>query len=160
MLVLAVASACAGGPQSFSRAGTMSIPDRYSCAMAKVNELGYTVANADRGAGLIRAQKESSGVVDEVVSGTHNFRVLTISIYEETESGNTQMRITASQREEGILDGAFSGGEESGQAPDDETKQAAREILNACTEARAGAEAGDDGKDEPGSGGPVIYTAG
>jgi hypothetical protein len=126
--------------------------------MQQVNELGYTVANANKESGLIKAQKESSGVIDEAITGTHNFRVLSITIFEEADSENTQMRITASQREEGILSGAFGGGEESGNAPDEETEKAAKQILETCTgvEAEDQVEDADQGGD---SDGPVTYTS-
>ncbi len=73
----------------------MAPDDAFSQVMQKVNELGYTVVDADRDAGFIRAELHVNKIFDPV-----DKEQLTISVYEIGETGEVSVRVTASSLDE------------------------------------------------------------
>jgi hypothetical protein len=108
----------------------------FGCAMRTVNELSYTVEAADRGAGFIRARRETSGFMDIMMS-VEEYDVLTVTIY-PGDSGRTTLRVVA------------QGGMTSSGEPDastylasDKGRQHVQTILDVCG-ARVGAATSPD----------------
>jgi|GEM_PF-5391607 len=97
-LLLLSAAACAtvpGGPPPPSRslaAGTVS--EAFACGMRQVNELGYIVADADRAAGFIRADRDRTSFSESFFQGLERYDQLTLTIYPR-EDGRTVLRVVS-----------------------------------------------------------------
>lgn len=80
-LLLSVVVACGTYGVRHRYAGEVdrSKEDAFSCVMSQVTEWGYTVKEADRGAGIIEARKKIPGVK---ITGESGDPVLEVSIVE------------------------------------------------------------------------------
>ncbi len=68
----------------------------FDCVQAKVNALGYTVQDANRDAGLVRAKTaQPTGMK---LDGTPFFDEVTVSITKDAGSGRTVLNVTATKR--------------------------------------------------------------
>lgn len=85
---------CATGPVSYLSATPKTLDDAYSCALAKVNELGYTITNTNKDAGFIAGTKQTSGLGTKLLTGSEYHDQLTVSIFNQANGGRT-MRATA-----------------------------------------------------------------
>ncbi len=97
-LLLLSSAACAtvpSAPPPPSRslaAGTVS--EVFACGMREVNELGYVVADADRAAGFIRADRDRTSFSEAMFQGVERYDQLTLTVYPR-EDGRTMLRVVA-----------------------------------------------------------------
>jgi hypothetical protein len=81
-------------PETSKARGT---PDEaHGCAMRTVNEMQYEVVGADRGAGFLRARKERSvGLIDIIANPSlEEYDILTVTVY-PSSTGSTTLRALA-----------------------------------------------------------------
>jgi hypothetical protein len=102
----------------------------YTCALRKVNELGYTVTNTNKDAGFITAEHQTSSGLGEALSGRKYHDVLTVSIFDEATGGTRRLRVTAAQTQQTAQ--LFGRASETGIAPSDKAKADANALLAAC----------------------------
>lgn len=94
---LLLASACAtipvqDVPETVPARGTAD--DAFACAMRSVNELRYEVIAADRGAGFLRARRETTGMLGGILTQSESFDILTVTIY-PSATGMPMIRVVA-----------------------------------------------------------------
>lgn len=125
---LTVLAACNTGPISFNSMAPKPMPDSYACALGKVNEMGYTVTNTNKEAGFITADKQTSGLGTQLLTGAKYHTRLTVSIF-GADSASRKMRVTAAKIEErtNLLTSSSTG-----VAPDARAKGDAQNVLVAC----------------------------
>ncbi|HEX2201664.1 MAG TPA: hypothetical protein VHG91_00125 [Longimicrobium sp.] len=132
---LPFAAACATVPSQTApadRALALGSPDEsFSCAMREVNELGYTVADADRGAGFLRAERDRTSLGDALLGGVQRFDQLTLTVFPR-EDRRTVLRVVTDGYEVEAR-GENRGGRVSG-VPSPRADEDARAILSACGE--------------------------
>lgn len=90
-IVLLVLVSCASAARQYRVTGQVAIDDPFAEAQALLSEMGYTVVDAERDAGLLVAEKEQSGK-GIMGMGIHVHR-LTVNIM---ETGNVS--VTASTK--------------------------------------------------------------
>ena len=133
-LLLAAALAIAGcqtTPVSYFSTTPQPIGDAYSCALRKVNELGYTVTNTNREAGFITADKQTTGMFTKAFTGSEYHDVITVSVFDDPASGGRKIRVTAgtSDHQSSLL-----GTSSNNIAPSDKGQKDASTILSTCGE--------------------------
>lgn len=134
--LLVLVAACAARPESFVTRTPTPTGDAYTCALRMVNQLGFSVVNADREAGFINAERQTSGGAEVFLTGIKELDQLRISTYEDALSETTEIRVTAGQGTASAH--AFSDvSETTMSAPSDSGREAARTILVACGEGPA-----------------------
>lgn len=95
LCLLAATGGClpVGGPLSY----TASIPTpregAFSCAFRAVNEMGFTVTNADQSAGFIAAEKSTVTSASPLAEVVYHDR-LTVAIFDAGDATRT-LRVTA-----------------------------------------------------------------
>lgn len=77
-----------------------STAEAFACAMRTVNELGYEVLAADRGAGFLRARRETTGTLTMILTSDESFDILTVTVY-PSASGATMLRVVARGEDRG-----------------------------------------------------------
>lgn len=94
--LLLLAAACAPLPTTPSPPSRALAPgsagEAFACAMRQVNELGYVVADADREAGFIRADRDRTSLGEAMLGGTESYDQLTLTVYPR-EDGRTLLRV-------------------------------------------------------------------
>jgi hypothetical protein len=126
-LALLLAGCGAGGPTSFLAPVPRSADtDPYDCALRRINELGFTLVDADRASAFLVAEKQTTGALETFLGDAHEFDRITVSIYGDGQGGRT-MRVTAGEVARG---GEKASGSES---PEPSGIEAARAVLQACT---------------------------
>jgi hypothetical protein len=95
VLLGALLAGCSSGPRSFVAPTPQPIPDAYSCALSKVNELGYTVTNTNKESGFITGTKQTSGFGTKFLTGSEYHDQLTVSIFDQQGSTERTIRVTA-----------------------------------------------------------------
>ena len=125
--VIVFLAACQTAPVSFTAPVPRPEDDAYSCALRLFNELGFQIVNADREAGFITGEKQTSGVATAIITGNNYYDHLTISIFDDGSGGET-MRVTAGSMNESAL--GLRGKRPN--APQESAKTAARKILGSC----------------------------
>lgn len=129
--VAALMAGCATSPESFVSPSPRPHADAYSCAVRKINELGYTMTGGDRDAGFASAEKQTSGLGTQLLSGRKYFDQIVVSIFDGDGSGSTTIRVTAGQGESTA--GLFAKSSRSDMnKPSDSGRAAAQEIIGAC----------------------------
>jgi hypothetical protein len=97
-LLLLASAACATLPSTPAPPSRTVAPgsagEAFACAMRQVNELGYVVADADREAGFIRADRDRTGWGDAFLGGVEKFDQLTVTVYPR-EDGRTLVRVVS-----------------------------------------------------------------
>lgn len=125
--------ACAPAHVPPDTAITPSEPDStFGCAMREVNELGYTVRDADRAAWFIRAEGPPGGlgtVINDLLLGVDSHDELTLTVY-PLEDGRHVLRVVTHGYQV-TRHGAEAGGRIDG-APSKQALRAARQILERC----------------------------
>jgi hypothetical protein len=108
----------------------------FDCALRQLNQLGYTVTNAEKGAGLIVAERQTSGAVSEALTGQKSQDRLTVSIFPAADTSQTTLRVTAA----GVAEKAqlFGAASKSGTAPSDHGTADAKAVIRACSPAGTG----------------------
>ncbi len=124
-----VCAACATAPVSYL-APAPNDGDPYACALRSFNELGFAVANADREAGFITGERQTSGLGTAILTGKTYFDHITISIFDDSDGGRT-MRVTAGSANQSAI--GFGNASRTLQAPQASAKEAANAILEACS---------------------------
>jgi len=104
----------------------------YSCALRKLNEIGYTITNTNKEAGFITGDKQTSGAFAEAFTGKKYHDQITVSVF-DAGNGAGKMRVTAAQTEEnaGYMFGKASA---TGVAPSKSGKADANTILTSCAQ--------------------------
>jgi hypothetical protein len=120
------------GPVHYSGIGSLSPDDTYSCAIRNVNRLGFTVVDADRGAGFIRAEKDVAGAGTELLTGENYWVLLTVAVYESQDPSATEVKVTVARAKEGISGETQGQRTTGGMATKSEDREAAQEIVNRC----------------------------
>lgn len=130
-LLVVLLIGCQTTPVSYFSTTPQPIPDAYSCALRKVNELGYTVTNTNREAGFITADKQTSGVFTKAFTGAEYHDVITVSIFDDPSAGGRKIRVTSgsSNRQSSLL-----GTSSENIAPSDKGQKDANALLSACAE--------------------------
>lgn len=132
VLILTSAAGCATGPKSFL-ANTPDPQDgAYTCALREMNRLGYTVRDADRDAGFVTGQKQTSGLGTALLTGKNFHDVLTVSIFDSGDSDERTIRVTAAQMQENAI--AFGSASQTGTSPSSSGKADAQTILMNCAQ--------------------------
>lgn len=121
---------CSSSPISYFASSPIPQDGLYTCALRKVNELGYTVTNTNKEAGFITAERQTSSGFSEVVTGRKYHDVLTISIFDEASGGSRRLRVTAAQTQQTAQ--LFGRASETGVAPSDKAKADSNDLLAAC----------------------------
>jgi hypothetical protein len=97
-LLLLASAACATLPSTPAppsrTVASGSAGEAFACAMRQVNELGYVVADADREAGFIRADRDHTGLGDALLGGVEKYDQLTVTVYPR-EDGRTLVRVVS-----------------------------------------------------------------
>ena len=138
LLVFVLVTGCNTKPVSFSSPMLLPQEAAFNCAFKQVNELGYTVTNADKGAGYLTAEKQTrSHSLGDLGSNTHHDR-LTVSIYASDSATRTTRVIAASDREEHSLVMVRT----AGAKPSDQVRKDAGVLLDACVKAGMRRDAG------------------
>lgn len=127
--VVVVLGGCVTAPVSFTGLSPDSQDAMFSCALRRVNELGYTVTNTDRDAALITGTKQTSGFGTALLTGSNYHEQLTVSVYEGAD-GRRTMRVTAAQVQEDAE--GLGRGSRSSSAPGDIGKADAMAVLTSC----------------------------
>lgn len=130
VLLLPLLTGCATAPISYLAATPKPAPDAYSCALAKVNELGYTITNTNKEAGFITGTKQTTGLGTQILTGSKYHDQLTVSIFDDG-SGGRRIRVTSGQTQERSN---LLGTSSSGVAPSEKGKADANAVLQACGE--------------------------
>jgi len=86
-----------GAPISFTAPTPQTSADAYSCALRKVNELGYTITNANKDAGFITADKVTSSVAEHLFTNSEVFDRLTVSIFDAADGKGRTIRATSAK---------------------------------------------------------------
>ncbi|MEJ2503665.1 MAG: hypothetical protein P8177_10215 [Gemmatimonadota bacterium] len=140
-LALLLTACGAAGPTSFTAPVPRSADaDPYACALRQVNELGFTVVDADRASGFLVAEKQTTGALETFFGDAHEFDRLTVSIYDDGADGRT-LRVTAGEVSRG---GEEASGSESPEASGIEAAQA---VLRACSTGEIRQRGGEGGGD-------------
>jgi hypothetical protein len=74
--------------------------EAFTRAMRVVADFGYTVTDADRASGFLRAERKASSGSTEFLTGSANFWVLTVTVLEDS-SGTRYVLQPQNVREEG-----------------------------------------------------------
>jgi hypothetical protein len=134
MLVIAIfISACQTAPISYLAPVPQGDGDAYSCALRQFNQLGFSIANADREAGFITGEKQTSGLGMALLANQTTFDHITVSIFEDGSAGHT-MRVTAGSMNQRVMGLGAGAGSRNPNAPQESAKEAARQILRACAD--------------------------
>ena len=126
--MVSTVSACATAPISYTSATPRPLDDAYTCALRKINELGYTVSNASKDAGFIAGTKQTSGLGTQILTGSQYHDQLTISIFESGDGART-IRATAGRVDQKT---SLFGTSATGVAPTDKGTGDANAVLTAC----------------------------
>jgi len=86
-----------GAPISFTAPTPQTTADAYSCALRKVNELGYTITNANKDAGFITADKITSSVAEQLFTSSQLNDRLTVSIFDAADGKGRTIRATSAK---------------------------------------------------------------
>jgi len=119
---------CATAPISYVSLTPRPLEDAYSCALRKLNELGYTVTNTNKDAGFIAGTKQTSGLGTQLLTGSQYHDQLTVSIF-DAESGGRRIRATAGRIDQQT---SLLGTSTSGVAPTEKGIADADALLKAC----------------------------
>jgi hypothetical protein len=135
-LPLVVASAsfsigCGGTPVSYFSLTPQPSADAYTCAIRKVNELGYTVTNTNKDAGFITADKQMTGAMHKVLLGSEEHDQLTVSIFDDPATQQRKLRVTAAAT---TASSNLFGTKTSAKSPSDAAMADANALLSACAE--------------------------
>lgn len=121
LVIAAAAAACAParGPVAYS----VPVPagdGAFACAHRTINEMGFTVTNADREAGFIAAEKY-------LTHGVTYHDVLSVSIFQAAGASGHTLRVSAKEAERDGDDGERSSG-----TPSAHGSAAARILAQTC----------------------------
>lgn len=132
MAVISIGGCASSAPISFMAATPDAGPSAYTCALRKLNEIGYTITNTNKEAGFITADKQTTGAFAEALLGKKYHDQLTVSSFDAGD-GTGKLRVTAAQTEEnaGFMFGKASS---SGVAPSAKGKADANTILLSCAQ--------------------------
>jgi hypothetical protein len=100
--------------------------------LQQVNQLGYTVVNADRPAGLIQAEKDVAGAGMELLTGENYWVLLTVSVYENQSTKDTQMKVTVARAKESISGIAQGQRTSGGMSTKQQDRDDAMMVVNEC----------------------------
>lgn len=146
-LLVALAAACGSPKNSFMSPIDIDRETAFSCAMEQLNESGYSVRRSNQEAGVIRAQRESTGTLGEVLSGQREYQIIEVSIFREAgaaDSAAYRMNVAAASGSKNLLASELGTGTmEKGGSPSDRTREDARALVRECGGTLA---AGDDGE--------------
>lgn len=131
LLAVGTLTACGGKPVSYFALTPQLAPDAYSCALRKVNELGYTVKDANRDAGFITADKQTTGALRKALMGNEDHDQLTVSVFDDAESQKRKMRVTAAAT---TARTTMFNTHTSGKQPSEAAIADANAVLSACSE--------------------------
>lgn len=120
---------CKTTPVSYFAITPQPIGDAYSCALRKVNELGYTVTNTNREAGFITADKQTTGTMTKLFTGSEYHDVITVSVFDDPATGGRKIRVTAASSNE---QSSLLGTSKNNIAPSDKGQTDANALLTAC----------------------------
>ena len=89
VLVALAAVACGVSAAAARRdfVAPVAASEAYSRALQVLNDFGYTVLDADRDAGFIRAERKSSGTGTELLTGTSYFWTITVTMAADSSGG-------------------------------------------------------------------------
>jgi hypothetical protein len=122
-------------PVSLTMPATKSRTETIDCAIGYVNSLGYTVVDANRDAGFLRAEKKTSGAgtmvsVALLGAGANKYDAMTVAVYGDPKSSLTQLKITSSTMNEPMS--LFGAGRRTDGQPSPALVADTKTILSAC----------------------------
>jgi hypothetical protein len=103
--IILTVGACSTSPESFTIRTPSPSNDAFTCVQRKINELGFTVENADRDAGFLRASRQTSGLGTAILVNRKYHDQLTIAIFESGDGTTQTIRVTAAQGEQAAMGG-------------------------------------------------------
>jgi hypothetical protein len=126
-----VLAGCSGGhPISYFALTPQPSPDAYTCALRKVNELGYTITNTSKDAGFLTADKQTTGTMHKLLTNGEVHDQLTVSVFDDAATQQRKVRVTAGTTE--AKSGLLGGTSTSAQSPSDSGIADANSVLSAC----------------------------
>jgi hypothetical protein len=128
ILLTILVSSCAIAPQHYEGRAFTPVNDTYTCVMRQLTQLGYTVQDADRGAGFIRAEKQTSGLGTALLVGQHMFDQISVTVLESSEGA--LLRIAAGSANQQAL--GFNQGSRNVRAPSTAVKKDGEHIMSQC----------------------------
>lgn len=96
-LLFSAIAACANvSPRQYQSSTTLTPASAFDCAQAKLPSLGYTVQDANREAGFVRARAtKPSGVL---LNGQIYYAEVTISVVTDPRTQQTTLHVTATDK--------------------------------------------------------------
>lgn len=92
LVLTAVACVPPSGPVTYVAPAPATAESAFACAYRTINEMGFTVTNADRDAGFISAEKY-------IRSGVTYHDALSVAIFQAAGASEQTLRVTAMQGE-------------------------------------------------------------
>ncbi len=135
-----LATGCATAPVSYMGVTSPGKETAYECAVAQLNLMNYNIEDGNADVGFVRGRKQTSGLAQELLTGNAYSDVLTVTAFDNPQTGSTHLRAVASQmadKDIGLL-GALTGEDEDPQqgerqvAPSETGKADAQALLSNC----------------------------
>lgn len=121
---------CSTSPISYVALSPQPQADVFTCVNREFNELGYTVSQANKEAGFIAGDRQTSGMGTALLTGKQYHDVLSVTIYDDGKGGQ-KVRATAGQSTENAI--SFGAASKTGGKPSDSGIRDAKALLKACT---------------------------
>ena len=138
IVLLALASAaCSSAPVSFQGVAPPGREDAYQCAVAQLNIMGYIIEDGNADVGFVTGRKQTSGIGTQILTGNTYHDVLRATAFDNPSTGDTHLRVVASQIADGDVSllGALTDEPAQGEdviGPSDSGKRDARTLLTSC----------------------------
>lgn len=129
---------CATAPISYVGVTESGRDAAYECAVAQLNVMGYTIEDGNADVGFVRGRRQTSGLATELLTGQAFHDVLNVTAYADPSTGETNLRVVASQiadQDIGLLGALGDESPESGEqavAPSETGIADANELLDVC----------------------------
>lgn len=95
---VALSVACATtAPVSYMGVTSPGKEDAFECAVAQLNLMGYNIEDGNADIGYVRGRKQTSGLAEEILLGNAYVDLLTVSAFDNPQTGATHLRAVASQ---------------------------------------------------------------
>lgn len=135
---LPLLAGCATAPVSYVGVTESAKETAYECAVAQLNVMGYTIEDGNADVGFVRGRRQTSGLAREILTGQAYHDVLNVTAYADPSTGETNLRVVASQiadQDIGLLGALGDEDPEGGEravAPSETGMADANDLLDAC----------------------------
>ncbi|MYI07262.1 MAG: hypothetical protein F4059_08115 [Gemmatimonadetes bacterium] len=136
-LIIAAAACRSSAPVSFQGVAPPGREAAYQCALAQLNIMSYDIQDGNADAGYVVGRKQTSGIGTQIITGNTYHDVLRAQVYDDTNTGNTHLRVVASRivDQDVSLLGGLTDEPEQGEdriAPSESGMSDARALLSNC----------------------------